>query len=294
MKPMPLLLLIVSLLVLSQSAIFIRFAEASASAIGFWRLAIACPVLLGFLFLRKEKFRIEKSLWAPIFVCAFFLFLHWYTWFLAVQNTSTANAIILFCSNPLYIAIGSRLFFQEKMDWRHGVSLTLCFAGIYLMVRGSLSLNPEHLRGDLLGFVSSVLFAAYVLSSKGIRRRLDNLPFTFTIYSLSALGFAVLVVSEGAPFFGYDGRTWAAFGALAIGSTLLGHALFTQCLNYFNVNLMSVSTLSEPVFTAFAAYWIFGEPVRSGTIYGFVFVTLGILVLYWPYLHSLLVSRGKK
>lgn len=291
---MPLLLLLTSLLVLSQSAIFIRFAEAPASVIGFWRLAIACAVLLGVVLWRKEKFRIERSLWVPVFVCAFLLFLHWYTWFLSVQNTSTANAIILFCSNPLYIAIGARIFFQEKMDWRHGASLTLCFAGIYLMVRESLSLNPEHLKGDLLGFVSSVLFAGYVLSSKGIRRRLDNIPFTFTIYTLAAFGFLLLALAEGAAFFGYGPRTWAAFSALAIGSTLLGHALFTHCLNYFNVNLMSVSTLSEPVFTALAAYWLFGEPVRSGTIYGFVFVTLGILVLYSPYLHSLLVARVKR
>lgn len=285
---MPLLSLITSLFLLSQSAIFIRIAEAPAAAIGFWRLVIACPILLLLLLWKKKNLSISRKDAASILLCAFFLFSHWYTWVLAVQKTSTANAIILFCSNPIYIAVGAWIFYRERIGRRHGLSLVICFLGIFVMVKGSLKLSPEHLRGDAIGFLSSILFAAYVLSSKGIRRRLDNIPFSLSIYSLCCAAFLAVALLKGEALFGYSGKTWAAFSALAFGSTLLGHSLFTYCLNHFNVNLMSVSTLSEPVFTALVALWVFGEPVRVGTAFGFLLVTAGILVLYWPYLKGVL------
>ncbi len=155
------------------------------------------------------------------------------------------------------------------------------------MVRGSLSVRPEHFKGDMIGFLSSILFSCYVLSSKGLRQRIDNVPFSLSLYLLSAIGFFLLALSQGTPLTGFEEKTWAMFAALGIGSTLLGHSLFTYCLNFFNVNLMSVSTLSEPIFTALVAYWLFEEPVRGATLLGFVLVTVGIFVLYWPHLRGL-------
>lgn len=288
---MPVALLLTSLFVLSQSAIFIRLAQAPAPAIGFWRMIIALPVLAGFLFYhRRARDLLLLSLrqWASLALCGLFLFTHFYTWFLSVQMTSVANSMIIFSSNPLYTAIGAWLFFGERIHARHMGALALCFAGLYFMVRDSLSLSHEHFIGDLWGLACALLFSAYILVSKGIRHHLHNLPFAFSTYSFVAVYFFVVMLVLGIPFFGYSGRTWIGFIGLAFGSTLLGHSLFTYCLQFFNVNLMSISTLAEPMFTALSAYLFFGEPVGQGAVIGFLFVTAGIVVLYLPYLRGLL------
>lgn len=287
---MPIVYLLTSLFVLSQSAIFIRLANAHAAAIGFWRMAIALPVLGAILLWKRQHphlARLSGSQWGWVILCAFFLFTHFYTWFLSVQMTNVANSMIIFSTNPLFTAIGAWIFFQEKIEKRHWVALAFCFGGIYFMVRDSLTMSEEHVWGDVMGLACSFLFSAYVLVGKGIRHRLPNLPFAFGTYSFVTFFFFALMLALGQPFFGYSPSTWIGFSGLAFGSTLLGHSMFTYCLQFFNVNLMSISTLSEPMLTALSAYLFFGEPITRGAIVGFVFVSVGIFALYFPYLRSL-------
>jgi drug/metabolite transporter (DMT)-like permease len=287
---MPALFLGLSVFVLSQTGVFIRFAVADTAAIGFWRLALALPVLLVFLALRGgvgELRSLSLRGWAAIALCAFFLFVHWWTWFLSVKLTSLANSMVFFSLNPVFTATGNWLFFREKLERRQFVAILLCLLGVTAIFQDSLRLDPAHFRGDCLGFLCSMLFSAYVLTGKGIRRRLDNVSFTFSVYSLTAVLFFLMMLARSTPFTGYSPGTWGAFAGLAFGSTLLGHALFTYCLQHFNVNLMSILMLTEPLFTAASGYFLFHEALTSGLAVGFVFVVLGILALYLPYLLSI-------
>lgn len=288
---MPFALLSLAILILSQAAIFIRFAQTHAAAIGFWRMLAACVLLVPVLVHRREHLLLFKTDWRrklELMLCGFFLYLHFYTWFLSVHKTSVANAMILFSTNPLYTAIGAFLFFQEKIYPRHIFSLLLCFSGLFVMMKASLDLRPESFTGDLLAFVCAVLFSCYILSSKNLRKSMPNPPFIFGIYFFCTFFFGITMLVENSPFGGYGAGTWAAIAALAVGCTLLGHAVLTYCLQFFNVNLISCSTLVEPLLSALSAWIIFGEPLTREAGLGFAFVSVGILVLYSPYLYELL------
>jgi drug/metabolite transporter (DMT)-like permease len=274
------------LIVLSQSAVWIRLAAASADALGFWRMAIALPVL-AVLVTRHRAWSEVRALrlrqWLALFLCGFFLYAHFFTWFLSVQKTTMANSMIVFSINPLFTAVGAWIFFRERLQRRHGIALGLCFLGIYFMMRDSIQINPSHFAGDLLGIACAILFSAYVLTSKGIRQNLNNLPFAFITYNFVGIFFALTMLFFGTPFFAYSARTWTAFCGLAFGSTILGHSMFTYCLQFFNVNLMSISTLTEPMLTALSGYVFFSEPLSRGAVIGFLFVAAGIVALYWPF-----------
>lgn len=282
---MPYLYLITSLFVLSQSAIFIRFAHSHAAAIGLWRMIIAVPILALFMLWKKrwgDIAKLTRKQWLLLFLCGFFLFSHFFTWFLSVQKTSLANSMVLFASNPLYTALGAWAIFGEKIKSRHMIALALCFLGVYFLMHESLHGTARNFEGDVLGFICSVLFSAYILTSKKIRQNLDNIPFAFVTYSFVGLFFLAIVLALGLPLYDYDGQTYMAFIGLAIGSTLLGHSLFTHCLKFFNVNVMSISTLVEPIITAYMGYLLFREPITHGAVLGFIFVVAGMLVLYMP------------
>lgn len=284
---MPVLILLTSLLVLSQSAIFVRLATAHAAAIGFWRMLIALPILLGIILWQRrgrELSSLSWGKWLRLALCGLFLFLHFFTWFLSVQKTSLAHSMILFCTNPLFTAVGAWLFFGEKASTRHAVAMLLCFVGIYFLLSEKTGVHSAE--GDAFGILCSILFSAYVLMSKGLRQSMHNIPFALGTYSFCTLFFFALMLFLGVPFFGYDLKTWGAFAALAFGSTLLGHSLFTQCLQYFHINFLSISTMVEPVFTAFSGYIFFQEPVTNSGILGFFFVAAGILSLYFPFLRE--------
>ena len=283
---MPALLLAVSLIVISHSGILIRFAQADALAIGFWRMLFVVPVLL-VMVLQQKQWKLVPALrgrqWAGLFLCGFFLFSHWYSWFLAVQMTSLANSMVLFAISPVFTAAGSWIFFRERMSGRHAIALVCCFAGVLALFRGSLALNPAQLKGDVLGLVASLLFSAYVLVSKGVREKLANLPFTLVTYSFSGLMFLLAMQLKAVPLTGFTGQTWLMLAALAAGPTLLGHALFTYCLQFFNVNLMNILILTEPVIASISAYFILHEPLNQHQVLGFAIIAFGVFVLFVPW-----------
>jgi drug/metabolite transporter (DMT)-like permease len=280
---MPALALALSLLVLSHSGIFIRFAQADAVAIGFWRMAMVVPMLL-LLVLQQKQWGLVRGLgrrqWAGLFVCGLCLFAHWWSWFLAVQKTALANSMVLFAISPIFTALGAWIVFGEKISRRHLLALAFCFAGILVLFYGSLRLDPSHLAGDGLGLLASVLFSAYVLASKGVRATLPNLPFTLVTYSFSGLLFLALMQAFQLPLADYSSQTWIAFAALAVGPTLLGHALFTYCLQFFNVNLMNILLLTEPVIASASAYVILKEPLNFHQALGFLAIAAGVVVLF--------------
>ncbi|HEX4922877.1 MAG TPA: DMT family transporter [Bdellovibrionales bacterium] len=278
------LLFSLSIFVLSQAAVLVRWADAPTDVIGFWRMAMTVPILTVWS-LRLGQYKIaafrSRGLWIRILGCAVFLFLHWRLWFLAVQQTTVANATVCFALSPLLTAIGALVFFGERIHARLVIAVLLGLTGVVWMEWGEFALEGAR-RGDLLGLLSTAAFAGYILVSKSIRTRLPNLVFTSVTYGLVGVMFAVCLWAQGQPFTGYPASTWAALAALTLGPTLLGHAVFTYCLNYLNVNLMTCATLFEPIFAAIVAAWAFGEPVRLQTVAAFLLVSLGVLILYAP------------
>jgi drug/metabolite transporter (DMT)-like permease len=283
---MPSVALAISLFVLSQSALLVRLAKgASALDIGFWRMTMAIPLLFAVGALQgklSELTRVTRRQIAWLAVTGFFLYLHWFTWFLAVQTTSLANAMVLFAMSPLWTALGAWIFFREPFHRRHAFALACCFFGVSLIFRDSLSFNPERLRGDCLGFMASILFSAYVLVGKGIRRQLGNLPFTLIAYSFCGLMFLATLLLTGKLHADFEPQAWWALAGLAVGPTLLGHALFTYCLEYFNVNLMNILILIEPVIGSATAFLVLGEAFSAGAVGGFSLVCVGMLGLFVP------------
>ncbi|MCO5144048.1 MAG: DMT family transporter [Oligoflexia bacterium] len=287
------LILITALLVLSQSAILIRFANASAEALGLWRMLIAVPVLGFFLLWRGvKKLSWKKQECFFALLSGFFLFIHFYTWFLAVQKTTVANAMILFSSNPVFTAIGAYFWFREKLYLRHFIALAFSLLGILVLVSQSLEFNSAYIIGDGLAILCSIFFSAYVLAGKNARKTLDNLSFTFLAYSICGLCFAIIVVYTGAAIWGFDKKTWLALLGLAFGSTLMGHALLTYSLNFFNINLVSISTLSEPIATIASASYFFQEKITWQILLGCSLIAVGVLILYLPYIRKNLFLKS--
>lgn len=281
---------VISIVVLSQAATLIRFAETHALAICFWRM-LAATLLLAPLGLRGGGWRTITALdkierWQ---LCASgaMLFIHFYFFFRSVQETSVANSTILFSLNPVFTAIGAWLLFRERVSSHLALALVVGFAGVAVLFwESAVSARPEGYHGDLRGVLSAACFSAYILTGKRVRRKIANTTYAACIYAQTTLYALIACLSGDIPLSGYSNSTWMAFLALAVFPTLLGHALFTYCLNYLNVTFMSCMTLVEPLLAAVAAYYLFSEPFTPWAGAAFVLTCLSVLALYWPTFRS--------
>lgn len=277
---MNLALLAVAVLWTSQPANLIRWARADIEVIGFWRLALAAAALAPFAWSVRASWtalgRRERLLHLA---AGTLFFLHLWTYVYAAQNTLVANAMAAFCTNPLLVGLGAWLAHDERPTPRLAAGYLLAALGVWALLSGSVSLAGGRLAGDLAALASAAFFAGYVLVGRRLRRGLDNRAYACGVYAVTALLFGLTGLARGVEWVGHPPSFWAAVGALGLGVTLGGHALFTYLLDRLDVNLMTTAKLLEPVFGAGTAWLVFGETLAPRTLVAFVFIASAVAVV---------------
>lgn len=279
----PLLLYFIAITSLSMAANLIRIADAPPLIIGFWRLLFASLLLLPFALTRGKflyEFKAKKKDFIFVVISAVFFFLHLWTYFFAAQNTKIANCMIIFSTNPLFVALCSYLIFKEKFTWRLVFAYVLAMFGIFYLLKNSLSLEKGLVLGDLSAFISAIFFAGYLISGKKARLSLANTNYTFLTYFLASLLFGIVAYSQDNSFLDYPKITWYAILGTVIFPTLLGHVLFSYLMTKMNLNLMSCGKLIEPVLASLVAFFIFQESLSQNTYIAFAFTSSAILILF--------------
>lgn len=217
-----------------------------------------------------------------ILLTGFFFFLHLWSYFYSAQNTKIANCMILFATNPLFTAVGSFIFFKERLTKNLYFSYLLAFSSLYLLLSNTIEFNPENLKGEISGVVSAFFYSAYILSSKKARQGLDNGIFATGIYFTCGVCFLALDLFKGTPLIGYSQQAWLGILGTIFIPTFLGHAIFTYLMNYLNINWMSCGKLLEPVMSALIAYLIFQENINSATKVSFLLTIMAVIILLYP------------
>lgn len=285
MKLQHLILLLLALICLSQAAILIKWAEAPLPLIGMWRMWFACFLLLPLVYKKKgfqQLFSIRGATLRALLLSGLFLFLHFWAFLYAAQNTQISHCMIIFAINPLFTAAGAYLFYGEKISARLAISYILATFGIWLLVSHSLNFDRASVKGDVVAVVAALLFACYFLASFGARKVLDNSAFSLGTYAIVAILFTGSALPQET-WFHYPAKTWVAIGMLALFTTLLGHALFTYLMKFINVNVLSCGKLAEPALASGSALLLFNETPTGTTWLAYIAMTLSLAILFVPF-----------
>lgn len=281
---------LVSILSLSQSANIIRFADAPATTVGFWRLFIASLLLLPVTLRgrgRQEWTSLKRGDYAVLAAAGFFFFLHLWSYFFAAQHTSIANCVIIFAINPVFTAVGALFLQGERVTARLAIAYLMAMAALWALFAHSFHLDPTHFAGDGSALVAAVTFSGFVLIGRHIRARLGNGLYTVAADSVAALFFFCTTLVAGLPLRGFTMTTWLAIAGLVVFPTLLGHAMFSYCLRFMNINLMSCGKLLEPVLAVLVALMLFHEPVTRAAVWAFCLSAASVVILFSPSLARL-------
>jgi drug/metabolite transporter (DMT)-like permease len=275
------LFLAIGLIAASQSGNLIRLGDAHAVAIAAWRLGLASLFLLPLAWGRLHELRsLDGSDRNLLILAGAALAGHFFAWIAAVQNTTVANAATFFAINPVLTAGAGWLFYREPITPRFAISIALGLCGVAIMGASDFRLQPDHLFGDALAVLCSILFTAYFLLGKRVRRTLDNRVYVTSLYGVAAVvSFATLALL-GLPLTDYDSRTWLCFLLMALIPTMIGHTSLNYALRYIAAGRISTLTLTEPFMAGLVAWYAWDEAIRLSTAIGYVLVSLSVLVLF--------------
>jgi drug/metabolite transporter (DMT)-like permease len=143
----------------STSGLFIKLIDWHPLVIAGLRSFIAALFLLTIRLLFPPRPGSGKNRLAPLLAGAVVYAFTMITFVTANKLTSSANAIMLQYSAPVWAALLGWLLVREKPHWEHWGALALVMGGLALFFRDGLS--SGHLLGDVVAVVSGVLFGAH-------------------------------------------------------------------------------------------------------------------------------------
>ena len=263
--------------------IFVRVSQVGPSATAFWRLALAWPAL--FLWMqvesrgqdapRRPSSRTDyvRLIAAGLFFAGDLAIWHW-----SIRFTSVANATLLANFAPIFVAMGSWLFLRQKVSYKFVVGMGIALAGTVFMVGQSFRLSAQHLWGDVLGLVTAMFYAGYLLSVKELRGEFSTATImTWSgIVSCLVLLPVALVTGEGLLPAGAEG--WWVLLGLALISHFGGQSLIAFALAKLPATFSSVALLVQPIAAAVFAWLILSEMLNPWQALGGALALAGIFI----------------
>ncbi len=250
------------------------------------RCAIGVAILQGLLAARGQSFLPPRDSWAALAVMGFVgVFFHQVLQAIGLTMTSAINTGWLIGLIPIWSAILSAIFRNERFGAMQIAGLLLGFAGALLVVtRGNpagTNFSLPSTKGDLLILASTLNWAIYTVIGHGTIRRLGALRAT-AAGMLFGLGMLL-------PFFfalqGWDeignltSVGWSSVLFLGIGSSALGYLFWYGALEKIEAGRVAAFIYIEPLVTLAAAALLLGEPVTATSVIGGIIVLAGVLLV---------------
>jgi drug/metabolite transporter (DMT)-like permease len=266
----PYVTLVTAVLLVSVGAILVRLAQAPPLAVSFYRMSIACVILLPFAWgdARRSWPALDRRSHLLLVAAGVALALHFATWIASLSHTSVAASVLLVNTAPLFATVMSRVFLGEKPPVAVQVAIPVAMAGAAVIAFGEGGSSPASLFGNLLAVVGAVTLATYQVIGRGLRGALPLNAYMLAVWGTAVVTLAALAVAFGTPFGGFPLRTWLAFTALAVVPTLGGHGLANRALRSLPAPTVGLFLLGEPVIASLLAYLIFGETPGATTLVG--------------------------
>ncbi|QHL90602.1 EamA family transporter [Sphingomonas changnyeongensis] len=250
---------------LAFGPVFVRAADTMAGvgpvASGFWRLALAVPLLFLFAALdrrpgRRGETGAAPGLLAMIALGGLFFAADLAAWHLGILGTKLANATLLGNAASLFFPVYGFLVARRWPAPGQAAALLLAMAGGALLLGRSYELSPAYLVGDLLCLAAGLLYTFYLISIDRARAQMRPWP----VLALSTLaGVAPLLLFAhlvGEPIWPGD---WRPVLGLALASQVIGQGCLVYAMGHVRPLVVGLAFLSQPVVAALAGLVLYGE-----------------------------------
>ena len=263
----------------SLSSIIIRFSEAPALVIAAYRMLFTTMMLVIPVYInnRSEFKNLNRQNFVMCVLSGVFLALHFTSWIQSLQMTTVANSTILVSCSPIFVAAINYFLLKEKINKNMVIGILMSLLGTIIIGMGSSQGTGNSMMiGNILAFMGAIFVAGYLVIGGIVRKNISAGVYVFIVYSVSAIVLFIMCFITDTPNYPYPAREFALFFTLAFFSSILGHTVYNYLMKYFSSTLISVSTLSEPIFASLMALLIFMEIPSIYTIIGGLIIIAGI------------------
>jgi drug/metabolite transporter (DMT)-like permease len=265
-----------SLVAISGSPLFVRFADVGPIASAFWRMLIALPVLYAWVRLQggSNASPVRGAWGMPALAGAAFAadlaFFH-----LSLEHTSIANASFIGNLATVFAVIGGALVLGERASSRVWAALGIALAGAWIMGGAAADLTAFN-AGDALALGAALAYAAYLLAIKRGRAAISSADLMLRSSLVCALLLLAGALATGERIVPASAAGWLPLLGLGLVSHALGQSLTAVALGRLPVAPLAVAAMSQPILSAGLAWLIMGEGIGALQVAGAALILTAI------------------
>ena len=209
-----------------------------------------------------------------------------YFYYVAIQKTSVAIAIILQYTAPVWVLLYVVARRRQRLSLQKIMAVLVAVAGIALTIGivGARSSSPLRLDafGVIAGLLASFSFAFYNVGGHGILSRHDR--WRVLVWTLASAAAFWLVVNPPWKVVAahYTAAQWGFLFVFSMISVLGSFSLYFLGLQHLEPTRAIIASCLEPVFSILLAAALLGEGVRPIQTLGIVLVLSAIVIVQLP------------
>ena len=206
-----------------------------------------------------------------------------YLYYLAIQRTNVATAIILQYTAPVWVLLYTIARGLQKPSLQRIAAVALAVSGIALVIG---VFNSGGFRLDTIGVMAALAaafsFAFYNIGGHSILARYDR--WMVLLYVILGASLFWLIVNPPWKIVAahYSGTQWLFLLAFSLVSVLAPFALYFAGLQHLEPTRAIVVSCLEPVFSIVIAVVALGELMRPLQTLGIVLVLVAIVIVQLP------------
>lgn len=278
---LPYIALGIGIVGVSFSAILVRWANAPGTVASFYRMAIAAA-LMTWPFYRRINGRrelprlgVRMALLAGLFFAGDLAF-----WATGVVLSGATNPTLLANTAPLWVGLGSLIFFGDRFGLKFWIGLILAMSGA-IVILGLDSLRAATIGlGTLFGLIAAIFYGGYFLITQRGRESLDSLTYFWLTAFSASVGLFALSLLLRQPLTGYSLFTYLNFLAMGVVVQAFGWLTINYAQGYLPASIVAPTMLGQPVVTAVLAGLLLGEILSLWHILGGVAVLAGVYLVH--------------
>lgn len=217
--------------------------------------------------------------------------------FVAVRETSIANATLIGALTPAILLLGANRLVGERSDAKRLPFAVVAFVGLAVVILAGADTDGASLTGDLCAAINVCCFTVYFLTLKRRRNEgMDGWTFLAGVFVVGTIVITPFCVIMGADT---TAVSWSDLGyvvAMVAGPGLVGHGLISWASRHVPVTTTSLLTLGSPVISVFGGWLVYDQHLGVAQVFGAVLVLGGLAGSVWdrgPSANSLVVEPAE-
>jgi drug/metabolite transporter (DMT)-like permease len=275
----PLLALLLANLALAIGPWFVREAQVGPAASGFWRMALALPILFAMSRVMREPALPGKRALAWLLVPGLFFAADIASWHAGILMTKLANATLLGNTASLLFPVYGFLIARAWPSRVQGIALGLALAGGGMLMGRSYDLSPRHFTGDLLSLAAGIFYTFYLVFMGRARESMPQwsvLAWSTLASAVPLLGLSLMLGERIIP------GAWWPLVALAVCSQVIGQGLLVLSLGRLSPLVIGLAFLIQPFIAALLGWVAYGERLALADWAGGAMVALALVLVRQP------------